>query len=449
MEDIDIDLNTDNYSISDIKKIFDINDDHINNKEIHKHFLKFKQTYYIEDGCDYDIFLIKLKNKLTESMSYPTIQNDKQNIISYNNPSRSDVLLNPNVKHSNDKYLIEGKTIEPKDSFLNKYPSDILNPIRKKIIKQILSIDTSFKQDGENANNILYVLEQPFKNVISMKVTSVEIPHIWYTFNENDKSNIFYIDMFNMYDGSGSYYNETYEIVIPSGNYTIVEFENTMNNLFGNIDPQRGPDFLAFRIEQSTGRVVIRANNINDSDIGSSPIFNLISSPFYSPNFSFSLRFSGGNIPDRPLNRNAGWMMGFKKAVYSVNPSNTFIDMTNYSSIITFNAYVRSEAHYCSDTLSYFYLEINDFNRNNHATIISKNDNGNISNDIIAKIPLTSGLNTFVVNTSSDDIFKQRDYFGPINIEKLRIRLLNKYGELIDMNNSNYSLSLEISQIYS
>ena len=49
---------------------------------------------------------------------------------------------------------------------------------------------------------------------------------------------------------------------------------------------------------------------------------------------------------------------------------------------------------------------------------------------------------------SSDMVTKTRNYFGPVNIQKLRIQLLDEYGRVINMNNMDYSLCLDFTCIY-
>ena len=49
----------------------------------------------------------------------------------------------------------------------------------------------------------------------------------------------------------------------------------------------------------------------------------------------------------------------------------------------------------------------------------------------------------------SYDIIGKRDYFGPVDIDKLHIRLLTKQGELITFNDTNFSMALEFTMQYS
>ena len=45
-------------------------------------------------------------------------------------------------------------------------------------------------------------------------------------------------------------------------------------------------------------------------------------------------------------------------------------------------------------------------------------------------------------------ISEPRKYFGPIDITKLQIKLLDAYGRVLDMNGSDYSFRLLLHLIY-
>ena len=52
------------------------------------------------------------------------------------------------------------------------------------------------------------------------------------------------------------------------------------------------------------------------------------------------------------------------------------------------------------------------------------------------------------IDNNNDFIFKKREYFGPVNIKKIRIKLIDKYGKLLVLENVNYSLALKFTQLY-
>jgi hypothetical protein len=53
-----------------------------------------------------------------------------------------------------------------------------------------------------------------------------------------------------------------------------------------------------------------------------------------------------------------------------------------------------------------------------------------------------------VVDNGGDFIFKKRSYFGPVKLEKMHIKLLNKFGEMLELNRNDFSFSLELEVMY-
>ena len=45
------------------------------------------------------------------------------------------------------------------------------------------------------------------------------------------------------------------------------------------------------------------------------------------------------------------------------------------------------------------------------------------------------------------NVFKSRNYYGPVKLQKLKIRLLDEYGKVIDINNVDISITFEIESL--
>ena len=45
-------------------------------------------------------------------------------------------------------------------------------------------------------------------------------------------------------------------------------------------------------------------------------------------------------------------------------------------------------------------------------------------------------------------VSEPREYFGPVDIQKLRIRLFDEHGRILQMNNANYSFCLNLKILY-
>jgi hypothetical protein len=75
---------------------------------------------------------------------------------------------------------------------------------------------------------------------------------------------------------------------------------------------------------------------------------------------------------------------------------------------------------------------------------------GPYASDVFGLIPLkdTDNGQTFSSDSGSLQV-QERSYFGPVNIKRMSVRLLTDKGNLVDLNNSNWSFSLISEQLYS
>ena len=154
-------------------------------------------------------------------------------------------------------------------------------------------------------------------------------------------------------------------------------------------------------------------------------------------------------LPDiqRPLYLNMGWTLGFKQATYIVTNSNTYTNPFVYSEngIVTFNAYLLSECTYGNSLQEYLFLDIDDNNRSfsNDSIISCLNGSYLEGNNIIARITVNTNSNSINFTNGSDVVFKKRQYFGPVTISGLRIRILDKHGNILNMNGNDFSFFIE------
>ena len=70
-------------------------------------------------------------------------------------------------------------------------------------------------------------------------------------------------------------------------------------------------------------------------------------------------------------------------------------------------------------------------------------NNSYIDDNILGKIEYNTN-NAIIGN----NIYITRNYFGTIDINKLQVKLLNKYGDLVELNNMNYTFVLEFEIAY-
>ena len=93
------------------------------------------------------------------------------------------------------------------------------------------------------------------------------------------------------------------------------------------------------------------------------------------------------------------------------------------------------------------YLIIDDYQQNKYESVIT-NSQYIMNTNILARITIRSNFNTIIFNANDDNIYKNREYFGPVTLDKMKISIIDKYGRIVDIRDNNYSISLEIEQLY-
>ena len=126
-----------------------------------------------------------------------------------------------------------------------------------------------------------------------------------------------------------------------------------------------------------------------------------------------------------------GWILGFRSPSY-LNVSNC----------------VQSEGLFDGGGDRYIYLSLNDYQYNTNSTNIVGFDRSCMEENILAKILMINGKLSFIIDENNNPLTKTRKYNGPVNIRKLHIKILDKFGSIIDLNNMDFSFTLELEILY-
>ena len=342
----------------------------------------------------------------------------------------------------------------------DNYPPGLINPTERKVITRNLCIDSLFRKNYERtlSTNFLHTLPSPITNVISMKISAIEFPNAWYTFASENQSNEFTITIHNAPTPANMQVTDplftyppviVHTIIIPDGNYRSDLLNTAMNNLF--INKQYGLEYIQFDINELNTKTVFRTKTIGDNPPDSiylnDSLYEATNGEFY-----FTVDFRVQSNTTRPLYKNAGWMLGFRAPYYDIKynpvPVKNLISNTGTQS---YNWYLEGESSYGSSIQNYLFLEIDDFNKNFSTNTLFANTTNEtyLGNNIMGRISVVTGMNTIITNTASDCVFKKREYFGPIKLEKLQVRLISRYGDPVLLNGNDFSFVLEIEQLYS
>jgi hypothetical protein len=186
-------------------------------KQIHSHF------FYTEDE-DEDEDIKEEEEPQEENAS--TLTNKIEYINPFENPplvlKKSQFLGKNNEK----QVLREGLTDSKEDIVLTKtqdYTGGKTNPLLQQTIKRVISIDSQYRENKQDLpTSFVFNLSETLKDVVSLKLYSIQIPYTWYTISTHYGSNKFYLK--GNVPGINDGFND-YDISINPGNYT------TPNNL--------------------------------------------------------------------------------------------------------------------------------------------------------------------------------------------------------------------------
>jgi hypothetical protein len=436
------DFNIDNYSIKNMEDFLNLPYNNYTDIEINEKVQTMKDT------------LLNSKESREISSKINTFLNDVHQSLLLNNRNRD---TNTNTNH----YLNKTKHLDINNVYNYKYVTGTVNPIERQTQKKSVCINSLFRTNYFKSDSYAfdYVFPTPIENIISMKLAFVEIPFFWYGISAKKKNNTFIIKLYNVMTSTNtvSVPDSTHTITIEDGNYTTSLLTTYLNNYFTYNGVGNGLNYLIFSISEIDSKITFRAKTpLDDDTINPFDSGNF----YYSPDFTYEIIFSDTPFFDPENNysstitdqyskylKSAASILGFKLNTYTVTPTNTYYD---YSTATTYNAYLRSDYSYGKYVYQYLFLEVNDYHNNftTDSVLSLVCNNKYVSNNILSVLPVIGNQNTIMFDkTSGENI--SREYFGPVKLTKLTIRILNQYGEVLDLNGYDYFIILELQQIYS
>ena len=208
---------------------------------------------------------------------------------------------------------------------------------------------------------------------------------------------------------------EMLTIIIPDGIYNDTTLIAAINLAITNIPLLNNPATYQIIMSQNLNRCTIFTN----SSVS---------------NYEFTLFFQGSiQGTDNfavPLPFKLGWIMGFRLGLYT----SEFV-YTSEGSIDLYGP-------------KYIYLVFDDYNNNVNNGFFSAFNSSVLNNNILARISMNSNTFGSVIQNNLAIITQSRQYFGPVNINKVNIQLLDEYGRILDMHSMDYSFCVTFNVVY-
>jgi len=436
MENLDLDINnytlrdlerffklkpTSKYSASDIElKEYQIREQLLNSGHINKRF-KRDLLEFLTLAKDWLIFV---KCNTTKLANQPTTIPKNWKL---------DTLDSPLSKEP------PGRTEElvqrPETQFIYSNNSDffpgVMNPLNTRIINKCLNIDTRFRENLYTTQSSDFNMQLPTKlnKVVSMQLSSIELPVSFYSISSSLGNNFLFIDVnYNSFDLTQTGLVDQISVVIPDGNYNANDFIDVINKELCPLNEDgamANPEAVSSYIQLSldltpagsgTGKVTIQAVGDKAEFIN-----------FFSLDFTRNITGATDTIN---LSSKIGWNLGFIKPNYTgskIYIADTVIEPAG---------------------IRYIYLAVDDYNNSANNHFISVFNNSMMNPNILARISLKGSYFSLIMENDYNIVSEPRRYFGPVDIQRLRIRLFDEQGRVLPMNNSNFSFCLDFKMLY-
>ena len=319
-----------------------------------------------------------------------------------------------------------------------------LNPITPSTIKQIISIDSLFRDnfDNSSSSNFVFTLPNEINNVITMKLTATEIPNSYYLISQKTGNNTFIIQI---KDTSVIPNTETsFEIVIPDGTWLSGDFIVFLQNYF-DVNNTTDLRYLFVTLDSQSGNLLFRFKT-PDEITALNALYGYALSTTRPQDLEYKLLNKEIVVCPEEYNRNnLLYIIGFSKDQLDTYIS--FSDILLYGRSV-FNGFIRGNHIYAHSLLTFFYVCIDDYITNTKDQVMAFKQDGMIAENILGRVQVKNSPFTINIDNNTDNVFKERNYFGNVKIRKLGIKIVDKYGNLVDFNNSEISLALELTQSY-
>ena len=541
MREMNVDTDVNNYTVSDLLIILDL--DEVNSDDITEKTEFYINKFNDENNREMASFFQDVQNTLLEyadgledentdapaDTTHARKQSEtwwKEQALTQDDPTQTikitdrkqkiKVFNNPHVPMKQEMLGIVNSAPLP-------VVQDTLNPTLKNITHRFINLDSQYRQattPNESSTDYTLDLSETLTNVLSLRLYSIQIPYTWYTIDKYYGNTCFWVTFVDS-DGNTE---TTVSVTIESGNYTNTTFVSTINTAIKTSGITfTDPLFNPVTINSSNGKITM---NFIGGKYTKDSITYTVDTRTVIVFFDYTQKIQCTNICAQPvaINQTLGWVMGYRlpyinvdargnialavldlygpkylilviddfnqnhlnSGLIGITEISTNIKMPFYyspdlphiclppnpaggnllqvansaSSGILLNDKTQIQITYASTpqitptaprqlTQPQIYT-INEIFKNNERTTNYRLKSPTAT-DTFAIIPVKhGGLNTgdsyIEFGGSLQD--NRRTYFGPVNIERLRLKLLDDKGNVLNLNGGDWSMTLISENLY-
>lgn len=279
------------------------------------------------------------------------------------------------------------------------------------IVKHVVNIDSRFRENPElsTSSKFYFRLLTPIRNVLRIRITSIEFPNNYYIFSTNRRNVT--IQLLLDPDGNGVFQSHV-TVPIPDGNYSASDLANTINSFFSKHILLTG---LSVTFSGITGKYTFTG----DIPFG---LDTLCTDNVPVPKVPY--------VFDRPFDYGLGYNMGFSK---KTDFAATGPDASgNYSLVSDHFSYFAGDA--------YVFLKVNNFD------CIRQTVYGN-DFTALAKVIMYDPKDYMTYNDYANQNPKEVTFPNPYDLTRFEVQVLDPYGNLVEMDTSQFAFSMEVLEV--
>jgi hypothetical protein len=254
----------------------------------------------------------------------------------------------------------------------------------------VINIDSRFryndpKVQASTSSNFTFRFKDTIKNVISMKVSGLEIPNSMYVFHPTKQNISFDVEV----------KGQNHTVGVPEGNYE--DICSLITIIQEKLNARYPTSNFVLAVDDISAKLTISSSDI------------------------FSLAFNGLSSS---LHKNGmGHHLGFT--------NNSYEGLSSYSGEMLVNT-IES---------NYIFLSLGP----NYPVVSHRYENTDI--EVFAKILVNVPKNAVIFDNGTNVITKEYFFRQPTNMTSIPVQLLDSYGDIIDLQGLNFSFTLEMTEV--
>jgi len=265
----------------------------------------------------------------------------------------------------------------------------------------LLNVDSRFRDLTQSSSSCDFLIRLPrtYKNVITLRMSSIELPNTWYAFSKEHGNTSLLFDGVHVCISEGNYDPDTISAALENA----ILAETTATNIAVTFD------------RDVTSKITI--------DNAGTP-FRL---DFGTPSTCGSCESSGSNLRTGfiPYNSGLGYWLGFTSTAYS--------NRSTYTGEFTANTMGDN----------YVFLQLPDLEDS-----MESFSYGSTSIKAFAKIIVQVDKNALIYDNGANTVSKETKFAQPTNISTFRVRLVDAYGSTLNLM-ADFSFTLELQEVVS